>query len=834
MPSSSRWSEVRAAFERVVELPPDERAAELARICGLDSGLRAEIEGLLAADSEDGLPNAVAMPSALGSVAESLAQAGALAIEGFVVRRLIATGGMGAVYEAEQQQPRRLVALKVLRPELCSGATLQRFRVEAEILGRLQHPGIAEVYAAGVHGTRSGPFELELPWYALELLASARSLTAHARQHGLDARARIALLQKVCEAVHHAHLRGVIHRDLKPGNVLVGEDGTPKIVDFGIARVAGDPSTENLTRTGVVLGTPAYMAPEQRNAEPDVDLRCDVYALGVVLFELLTDSLPEGAAAKSDLRPRAVRPDLDVELDWIVGTATALERDRRYPSALAMADDLGRHLRAEDVTAAPPSRIYRLRKAIRRHRAFLATVATVVVALAGGLTASLMALERARAAEALAKSEKTTADELRVETERANTELVEQSEVASGVVAIFRSSVTRAIGKDEGRDSTIADLCAELEGLIDSAAYPIRVRAGLCTILAQVRVGNGDPAAAARLDRRALEFLDQSGRLETKDAIVVRGNLADTLRAIGETASADAELELALDLCSRLLEPDDPDALNTKARRVMPLFARGDLATAETVAREVLDARLRVLGPDGHEVVDARRDVLFCLTQSGSHEAAIAFGQEALDEASRVLGAAHQKTLRIANNLAVSYGRTKRVSEAIAVLDPRIDPARAELPAGHPDLLEAQSTLAGLLLLTNARLDRAAELAMDVLEQRRARLGDVHADVLRAARLCARVQSQAGRAADALATLDRHVVPFATCPAPSRAAMLELHVARVRAILASAGTDAARAEAERVRAELATALPGDPLAERFATTVEQFLAPQSGADRRER
>src|SRR5262249_54983221 len=203
------------------------------------------------------------------------------------ILRLLGEGGMGAVYEAEQDNPRRPVALKVVRPGLVSPGLLKRFAQEAQILGRLHHPGIVPIYEAGVA-------EDGQPFFALELILGA-TLDEYVRRHALDPAARLGLLAQVCDAVQHAHEHGVIHRDLKPGNILVDEAGQPKVLDFGVARAtdADLVTSTGHTRPGQLVGTLSYMSPEQVAADPAaVDQRSDVYALGVILFELLASRLP--------------------------------------------------------------------------------------------------------------------------------------------------------------------------------------------------------------------------------------------------------------------------------------------------------------------------------------------------------------------------------------------------------------------------------------------------------------------------------------------------------------------------------------------------------------
>jgi WD40 repeat protein/predicted Ser/Thr protein kinase len=312
------------------------------------------------------------------------------------ILRCIAGGGMGTVYEAEQDSPRRLVALKAVRPGLASPALRKRFTQEAQILGRLHHPGIAQVYEAGLA-------EDGQPFFAMEFIRGLH-LDEYARLRSLTIPARLELLARVCDAVQHAHDQGVIHRDLKPANILVDETGQPKVLDFGVARVTNADllTGAGLTRTGQLLGTPNYMSPEQVTANPAaIDHRADVYALGVVLFELLAGRLPYrlenrplAEAARLILEeepPRlgSLNPELRGDVETIV--ARALEKDpaRRYPSAADLAADLRRCFAHEPILARPPSALYHLRKFARRHKALVSGVLTTGAALVLGLVGTI-------------------------------------------------------------------------------------------------------------------------------------------------------------------------------------------------------------------------------------------------------------------------------------------------------------------------------------------------------------------------------------------------------------------------------------------------------------
>ena len=268
---------------------------------------------------------------------------------------------MGIVYEAQQDNPRRIVAVKVIRGGLFTDSSLPRFKQEAQILGRLQHPGIAQVYEAGVDDAGQ-------PYFAMELI-QGEPLDEYVRSHNIDATGRLTLIADVCDAVQHAHDRGIIHRDLKPSNILVDETGKPKIVDFGIARATDSDllTTRAQTAAGELIGTLSYMSPEQLKADPAaLDHRLDVYALGVILYELLADRLPchiehlpihEVARAIMEEEParlgsinRLYRGDVEI----IVAKALAKEKERRYATAAALADDIRRCLNHQPIQAHAP------------------------------------------------------------------------------------------------------------------------------------------------------------------------------------------------------------------------------------------------------------------------------------------------------------------------------------------------------------------------------------------------------------------------------------------------------------------------------------------------
>lgn len=334
---------------------------------------------------------------------------------------LLGEGGMGRVYEARQAAPDRLVAVKVLRDAIASREQLTRFTYEAEVLGRLRHPGIAQIHASGTF--RHGP--ITVPFFIMELVADARSITVYAREQRLGLTARVALFRAVCDAVAHGHRKGVVHRDLKPANILVDAAGAPKVIDFGVARsTATDPARSGLcTMAGQLVGTLAYMSPEQLDGRVDeVDARSDVYALGITLHELLAGGLPPGRAGGTlpdvarAARDAGCHAALAVEragaaagcgrsaarsLAAIVAACLAPAAADRYATAGDLTAELDRWLAGEPVLARPQTWLEMLARLVRRNRVATAAVATAATALVAAVVGiSLFSLDAARQAAA--------------------------------------------------------------------------------------------------------------------------------------------------------------------------------------------------------------------------------------------------------------------------------------------------------------------------------------------------------------------------------------------------------------------------------------------------
>ncbi|MGE0479473.1 MAG: protein kinase [Phycisphaerae bacterium] len=429
--SPQQLEKLEALFQEACQLPADQRRRFVERSCGEDSTLRAQLDALLHADGKQHSPldapllSPQAIEAALDGSAPTPTRIGS-----YRVLRLIGAGGMGIVYEAEQENPRRRVAIKLLRPGAASGQAIRRFELEAQLLARLQHPGIARIYEAGSIEELHWGVPLRRPYLVMEYI-DGEPLQSFAEQARLSLSARLALMIQVCDAVQHAHQRGVIHRDLKPGNILVSDEANDardaaahgadsiaesssfrrkvraataqvKVLDFGVARVSdlGEPRTTQ-TLTGQIIGTVPYMSPEQLSGDTgDIDVRSDVYSLGVLLFELLCGRLPHSGSTPLELARRicedppprlsSISRTLRGDLETIVLKALEKDRARRYQSAAELRKDLALYLNSEPIEARRASGLYVLRMTIARHRfaagallgfLVLTSVATVALGL---------------------------------------------------------------------------------------------------------------------------------------------------------------------------------------------------------------------------------------------------------------------------------------------------------------------------------------------------------------------------------------------------------------------------------------------------------------------
>jgi WD40 repeat protein/predicted Ser/Thr protein kinase len=593
-----------ALFYEAADLPAEQRRALLDAACAGEPGLRAEVERLLANDArlctgDDAaafLKSPVVRPPAAPDTLPATDRAPWLRVERYRVLRVLGEGGMGTVYEAEQDNPRRTVALKVIRPGLVSPALLKRFAREAQILGRLQHPGIAQIYEAGL-AEDGGPF------FAMEFVRGV-ALDEHARLRSLTLPARLELLARVCDAVQHAHDQGVIHRDLKPGNILVDETGRPRVLDFGVARAAGIDlagSTAH-TGTGQLIGTLGYMSPEQVAADPAaLDHRSDVYALGVILFELLAGRLPypleglplpEAARVIREQEParlgsidRLFRGDVET----IAARALEKDRARRYASAGELAADLRRHLAGEPIRARPVGAVERVWAWARRRPALAAAYALATLVLFLGLGGGLAAWAW-QAAEGLRQA----AEEARGEAERARQAEGVAKEKLDQVLYLHRVQLAHRewLANDVARAWQLLDECAP-----GRRNWEWRYVKGLSRPLLELSEPR-DGDAAPKRSSATVQF-SPDGRLVSGGRPVLvwdaeSGKALATLEGTGPPPPAPGE-PLVLVNADPVNVTFSPDGKVIAATRGASAVAIWDAATGK---------RLRVLGPQGPGMVN--------------------------------------------------------------------------------------------------------------------------------------------------------------------------------------------------------------------------------------
>ncbi|MCE9630778.1 MAG: protein kinase [Planctomycetia bacterium] len=467
-----------------------------------------------------------------------------LNLGGVIIVRLLAEGGMGRVYEARQESPARSVAVKVIRGGLASASLVRRFEYEAQVLARLRHPHIAQIHTFGVHADARGA----VPFFVMELVEGACTITEHVRKHSVSIRDRVALFRRICSAVAHGHRTGVIHRDLKPGNMLVDEAGEPKVIDFGVARSIDAERNEAtaMTRVGDVVGTLRYMSPEQCGVEEgDVDARTDVYALGVVLYELVCGTLPYDVSGKSFVEVARILGDpASVPTDAVEAAARAgrvggvdaralatltgkcLEKQPadRYSTAIELEAELERWLAGEPVLARPPSSWETVTRFARRHRVATLAAAVVLVSLIAAVAGISFFYLRSERQRELADQARRTAELRESEAER---------QAAAARSQLFFSNVLLAA---EARDR---DNVGEARRLLDAA----RALVGDAGAAQQVEID----CAAASLDE-SLHVIDGHEEMVTSVAWPPDGSRVATGEAggricvqppAGSTAAAD-------------------------------------------------------------------------------------------------------------------------------------------------------------------------------------------------------------------------------------------------------------------------------------------------------
>jgi serine/threonine protein kinase len=701
---------------------PVARGAYLEQACGGDRDLRARVEALLGAHDGAGSflqsPAGAGFAAALDLAALPPGYGPGSGIGPYKLLQQIGEGGMGVVYMAEQQHPvRRKVALKVIKPGFDTRQVIARFEAERQALALMDHENIAKVLDAGA--TESG-----LPYFVMELVHGVH-ITEFCDRNRLPPRQRLALFLQVCRAVQHAHMKGVIHRDIKPTNVLVTlREGVPvpKVIDFGIAKATGQQLTEKtlFTRFAQMVGTPLYMSPEQAEMTGiDVDTRSDIYSLGVLLYELLTGTTPVDqvrfkqaafdevlriireeepprpstrlstmdeqersiSAARRRSDPQRLGHLVRGDLDWIVMKALEKDRSRRYETANGLAMDLERYLADEAVLARPPSPLYRLTKLVRRHRGLFAAAAAVLLTLAGGIvgtTLGLVRAERARHAEAD-----------RAEGERRAKERAEAS------LDLARASVEKYLGTVTDDPKLVRDDFHQLRKRLLESAVPF---------FEQLAAQEGDdPAVEAGRGDAYLRLATL--RMELGEYEAARKD-CEAMRAIFTRLAADFPGEYAYRHGLALSRHNLASALcNLGNHEAAAALFREAIATYEDLIAEFPDNRA-----DRHAVAACENSLGVLLSDIGKHEAAEAAYARSMNIQKELAAefptqpGYRQGLAGALHNLGISWANLGKCEKAEAALREALmldEKLVAELP-GEPgyrlDLAQQYGTLGSLLL----------------------------------------------------------------------------------------------------------------------------------------
>jgi tetratricopeptide (TPR) repeat protein/predicted Ser/Thr protein kinase len=701
--SDERTRRAEAIFTAALER--GDRAAYLDEACGDDDALRKEVESLLAHhDASTGFLASPAIEAERGEPAapHPAPLAPGDRIGGFRVIEVIGEGGMGVVYRAEQEQPRRTVALKVIRPGAASPRMLDRFRHEAELLARLQHPGIAQIYEAGTADTGAGP----QPFFAMELV-DGRPLLDHADARDLDTGQRLELLARICAAVHHAHQKGVIHRDLKPSNILVDAEGQPKVLDFGVARATDTDlrTTTKRTELGQLIGTVAYMSPEQATGDPGlIDIRSDVYSLGVLGYELLTGRLPYDLEEKlvyeavRVIRETDARPLGTIDRGWrgdvetMLGKTLAKEKERRYQSASELAADIGRFLRNEPITARPASAVYQLRKFTRRNPALATSAAIIVVLLVVGVTAV------SRLAVSLA-DERDHAFDLQTAAETEAEKAKRVNDVLLGMFAAVDPNI-------DGRTVLVVDLLDRAVATIDEelTGQP-EIEAALRDSLGTTYLNLGLYDEADPQITRAHEIRRAVLGDDHEDTGISTLHVGLLRKEQGRFDEAEQRYGEARRILAAARGPEDPDTLAATNNLAETLKAQGRFAEAEPIYDEILAVQRRVLGdehPDTLGTINNRAGILIDL---GRPEEAVPLYEEMLPVVRRTFGDAHPATLTTVNNLGSVLQDLGRREEAEPYRREAMELSRQVLSDAHPRTIVTIQAYAQLL----TEMDRSDE-----------------------------------------------------------------------------------------------------------------------------
>jgi serine/threonine protein kinase/tetratricopeptide (TPR) repeat protein len=745
-----------------LEVAPAERLGYLKKVCRSDQVLLNEVLALLKdkpweepAEADPDLT--LTIPPNIGAALEG-------SIGPYRLIRRLGEGGMGVVYHAQQLKPiRRDVALKVIKPGMDSQQVISRFESERQALAMMDHANIARVFDAGT--TAMG-----IPYFAMELVEGV-PITRYCDSKRLSVRERIELVIPVCQAIQHAHQKGIIHRDIKPSNVLVKHDqnqAVPKVIDFGLAKALGNQlsGATMLTNLGTVVGTLDYMSPEQAElGRQDIDTRSDVYSLGALLYELLTGKLPLNQertekrsyveilqrireeepkppsirlrqsatlteiAERRSCDPKRLPKQVGRELDWIVMKALEKDRARRYETVNGMVRDLQRYLTGDPVEAGPPSTPYRIGKFVRKHRLWLATAAVFTTMLVAGVVVSTWMAVRASRAEQAAKAVNDF---------------------------LQNDLLAQASANEQARPDTKPDPDLKVRTALDRAAARIAgkfddqplVEAGIRQTISDTYLKLGLYPEAQQQVERALDLRRRVLGEQHASTLDSMHTLGELYRLQGRYVQAEPLLTKVLEVRRRVLGEEHPDTLTAMSALASQYFVEGKYTQAEALHAKALGIRRRMHGEEHPNTLTSINNLAATLLGQSKYAQAEPLLTKVLEVRRRVQGEEHPHTLTAMTNLAVLYRRQRRYLEAETLNSEALGIRRRVQGEEHPDTLTGMSNLA-MTLLSQCKYVQAEPLLTKAVEIQRRVQGEVHPSTLLSMNNLGRLYTEQGKYAQA-------------------------------------------------------------------------------------
>jgi serine/threonine protein kinase/tetratricopeptide (TPR) repeat protein len=745
-----------------LRLPLQKRSAYLDQITAGNPALRQRVESLL--DSYQAGDFLERAPTTFGGEFRAcilVPEKPGDKIGPYKILQKIGEGGCGTVYMAEQEKPVcRRVAVKIIKLGMDTKNVIARFEAERQALAMMDHPNIAKVFDAGA--TETGR-----PYFVMELVRGVR-ITDYCDEQKLPTRQRLDLFTQVCQAVQHAHQKGVIHRDIKPSNILVTiNDGVavPKVIDFGIAKATGG---HRLTEKTLVtafeqfIGTPAYMSPEQAlMTSLDIDTRSDIYALGVLLYELLTGQTPFDSKAllaigldemrrtirekeperpstrlstlpEKELSTTAHSRGLDApklisrlrgDLDWIVMKCLEKDRARRYETANGLAMDIQRHLNEEPVMACPPSPLYRFQKMVRRNKLAFVAASAVLSALIIGLTVSTILFLKENAARVRELAAETQMQRALADAKQQRDSALKQKQRADEQAAVAKSV------KDFLQNDLLMQADSEMQANLGFEQRPdLTVKEAL---------------------RRASEKIGQSFTNQPLVEAEIRNTIGSAFSGVGEAKLAIPHLERAVALDKQIAGPDHPDTLRTVTALAAAYEQAGRWTEAVALYEEALRLQKTKLGPDHPDSLTTMEHLAWAYRDVGRLAEAVQMDEETLKLCKARFGPDHPSTLKAMSSLALVYERASRIAEALALCEEALKLQKTKLGPDHPDTLRTRQQLAWAYAAAG-RLAESIQMDEETLKLQKSQLGPDHPDTLKTMNQLASAYWEEGQQAEGL------------------------------------------------------------------------------------